>query len=127
MKKHFTDAKTGIGYTLQEGDYYLPDLALSEEMETRSIGIYGERHRSYLKTHRKVVYTELLTSGRLHSYLADINEQAQERFDLLVKQMAEKEGITEKLKSEHQLLWVKRMNSIRNRAMENVNAEIIYC
>ena len=125
MKKQFTEEKTGISYTLQ-GEYYLPDLALPEEKETRSIGIHGERHRRYLKTHRKVVYTELLTSGRLQSYLADINEQAQERFDLLVKQMAEQEGITEKLKAENQLLWVKRMNSIRNRAMENVNDEIVY-
>ena len=126
MKKQFADEKTGISYTLQ-GEYYLPDLALPEETETRSIGIYGEPHRRYLKAHRKVVYTELLTSGRLQSYLADINEQAHERFDLLVKQMAEKEGLTEKLKAENQLLWVKRMNNIRNRAMENVNNEIIYC
>jgi len=126
MQKQFTDEKTGISYTLQ-GDYYLPDLTLPEETETRSIGIYGERHRRYLKTHRKVVYTELLTSGRLHSYLADINEQVQERFDLLVKQMAEQEGVTEKLKAENQMEWVGRMNNIRNQAMEIVNDEIIYC
>jgi len=125
MKKQFTDEKTCISYTLQ-GEYYLPDLALPEEKETRSIGIHGERHRRYLKAHRKVVYTELLTSGRLQSYLTDINEQAQERFDLLVRQLAEQEGITEKLKAENQMEWVGRMNSIRNRAMEIVGNEIIY-
>ena len=126
MGKQFTDEKTGISYTLQ-GDYYLPDLVLPEDAETRPIGIYGERHSRFLKTHRRVVYTELLTSGRLHSYLADIDEQARERFDLLVCQMAATEGITEQLKAENQLLWVKSMNNIRNHAAEIVDSEIIYC
>ena len=97
-----------------------------EDTETRSIGIYGERHGRYLKNYRKIVYTQLLTSGKLHSYLADINEQAQERFELLVKQFAEKEGVTEQLKVKNQMDWVGKMTNIRNRAMENVNSEIIY-
>jgi len=99
---------------------------LLEDTETRSIGIYGERHGRYLKNYRKIVYTQLLTSGKLHSYLADINEQAQERFELLVKQFAEKEGVTEQLKVKNQMDWVGKMTNIRNRAMENVNSEIIY-
>ena len=125
MKKQFTDEKTGISYTLH-GDYYLPDIVLTNDPETRQIGIYGERHRRFLKAHQRVVYTELLISGKLHTYLADIDEQAQARFELLMKQMAEKESVTEELKAENQMLWVQRMNSIRNRAMEIVNSEIIY-
>ena len=127
MKKQFTDEKTGIIYTLQEGDYYLPDLTVPEEPEIQSIGIYGKQHERYLKNHRKTVYTELLTSGRLKSYLADIDKQAQERFDLLVRQIAEREGITEKMKAENQMEWIGKMNNIRNRALEIVNDGIIYC
>jgi len=114
-----------ITYT-KHGDYYLPDLVLPEDGETRPIGIYGERHRRYLKEYHKVQYINLLTSGRLRSYLSDINEQAQERLDLLVKQLAEKEGVTEKLKAESQMEWVGKMNNIRNRAMDIVNDEMIY-
>ena len=124
MEKQFTDEKTGIGYTLH-GDYYLPDVII-EDTETRPIGIYGERHKRYLKNNRKILYNQLLLLGELHTYLADINEQAQVRFELLMKQMAEKEGITEKLKAEDQMLWVQRMNSIRIRAIEIVDAELIY-
>lgn len=119
MEKHIIDEKTGISYTLQ-GDYYLPDLTLPKDTETRSIGLYGERHRRYLQEYKKAVYMELLYSGRLHSYLADINEQANEQFDLLVKQLAEKEEVTEKLKAENQMEWVGRMNNIRSRADEIV-------
>ena len=105
----------------------MPDIILQEETETRPIGVYGQRHGRFLKTYKKVVYTELLTSCKLHTYLADIDEQAHERFEFLVKQIAEKEGVTEKLKAENQMLWVQRMNNIRNRAMKIVNAEIIFC
>ena len=125
MKKHITDEKTGISYTLQ-GDYYLPDLALPDS-DDRPIGIYGRRHGEYLKQNCRVIYTELLTTGKLHSYLADIDEQAWDRLQLLVKQMAAQDGVTETLKAENQMLWVGKMNNIRNRAMEVVNSEIIYC
>lgn len=114
-----------ITYT-KHGDYYLPDLVLPENTETRSVGIYGKRHGHYLKTHRKLVYTELVTSGRLHSYLADIDEKIRERLDFLVKKMAEKEGITEQLKAENQMLWVGKMNNIRLCAEEIVFKELIY-
>ena len=114
-----------LTYT-KHGDYYLPDLALPEDTGTRSIGIYGQRHRRYLKTHRKTVYTQFLTSGRLHSYLADIDEQAREQLDLLMKQMAEQQGVTEQLKAENQMEWVGRMNNIRACAEEIVLKELIY-
>ena len=126
MEKQFTDEKTGIGYTLHS-DYYLPDIILQEETEIRPVGIYGQRHGRYLKKYKKNVYTELLTSGRLHTYLADIDEQAQERFELLMKQMAEKEGITEKLKADNQLLWVQKMNNISAIANEIEMAELVFC
>lgn len=108
-----------------QGDYYLPCLKLPKE-ETAHIGIFGQRHRRYLKTHRKELYTSLLTSGKLNGYLADINRQAEEMFSRLVKQMAEAEGVTETLKADDSMEWVGRMNNIRNRATEIVNAEIIY-
>ena len=125
MRKHIVDEKTGIGYTLQ-GDYYIPDLTLSPETDNRPIGIWGMRHRDYLKNHRKAIYSIMLMDNTLHSYLADINEQADEMFNQLVKDMAKTEGITEQLKAENQMLWVARMNNIRNRAMEIVNSELIY-
>jgi len=114
-----------ITYT-KHSDYYLPDLVLPEDGETRPVGIYGERHYRYLKEYCKIQYLNLLTSGKLHSYLADINEQARERFEFLVEQMAEVESVTEELKAENQMEWVGKMNNIRNRAMEIVNKEIIY-
>ena len=127
MKKHFTNEQTGISYTLH-GDYYLPDLVLPEEKEeTRYIGVLGDRHRRYLEKHRPAVIWELLSNGRLRTYLCDIDEQAQERLELLVKQMAEAEGVTEQLKANNQMEWVGKMTNIRNRAMEMVNSEIIYC
>lgn len=123
MKQHFTDEKTGIRYTLQ-GDYYLPDLALPAE-EQQPIGIWGQRHLRHIKQNRRVLYTNLLTSGKLNSYLADIDKQAEEMFSRLVKQMAEREGVTEQLKAENQMAWVGRMNDIRSRATEIVNYDLI--
>ena len=108
------------------GDYYLPDLKLSEEEKQTNIGVWGQRHRRYLKEHRRATYATLLTSGRLNSYLADIDRQAAVMFSRLVKQMAEVEGVTEQLKADNQMEWVGRMNNIRNKAMEIVNSELIY-
>ncbi len=124
MKQHFTDEKTGIRYTLQ-GDYYLPDLALPAE-EQQPIGIWGQRHLRHIKQNQRVLYTNLLTSGKLNSYLADIDKQAEEMFSRLVKQMAEREGVTEQLKAENQMAWVQKINNIRNRVTEAVNVDLIY-
>lgn len=114
------------GAYVRQGDYNLPCLSLPTEKENRLIGVWGQRHLRYLKQHRKVLYTNLLTSGKLNSYLADIDKQAEDMFLRLVKQMAEREGVSEQLKAENQMEWVGRMNNIRNRAMEIVNAELIY-
>ena len=107
------------------GDYYLPDLALPAE-EQQPIGIWGQRHLRHLKQNQRVLYTNLLTRGKLNNYLADINRQAEEMFFRLVKQMAEREGVTEQLKADNQMEWVARMNNIRSRATEIVNHDIIY-
>lgn len=117
--------QTGGTYT-QAGDYMLPDLLPAEEEKEANIGIWGMRHKRYLKQNHNVLYYNLLTSGKLNSYLADIEQQAQQLFLRQVKDLAEKESITEKLKSENQMLWVQKMNNIRNQATEIVNAEIIY-
>ena len=109
----------------QEGDFLIPDLMLSEE-EGKPICVWGQRRKRYLKEHRKEVYAELLTSGKLNGHLAEIDAQAQEMFSRLVKQMAENEGVTETLKAVNQMEWVVRMNNIRNRAMEVVNSEVIF-
>ena len=114
----------GGTYT-QAGDYLLPDLKLPEE-EQQPIGVWGQRHRRYLKEHRRATYAALFTGGKLNSYLADIDRQAEEMFLRLVKQMAEAEGITETLKANDPMEWVGRMNNIRNKAMEIVNSELIY-
>lgn len=114
------------GTYVRQGDYDLPCLSLPTEKENRLIGVWGQRHLRYLKQHRKVFYTNLLTSGKLNSYLADIDEQAEDMFLLLVEQMAEREGVTEKLKTENQMEWVGRMNNIRSRAMEIVYSTMIY-
>ena len=106
------------------GDYYLPDLALPAE-EQQPIGIWGQRHLRHIKQNRRVLYTNLLTSGKLNSYLADINRQAEDMFFRLVKQMEEREGLTEQLKADNQMAWVGRMNDIRSRAMEIVNNDLI--
>lgn len=124
MKKNFTDKRTGISYTLQ-GDYYLPDLALPAE-EQQPIGVWGQRHLRYIKQYRKVLYTNLLTSGKLNSYLADIEQQAQQLLLRLVKDLAEKENVTEELKATDMMLWVQKMNNIHSRAIEVVNTEMIY-
>ena len=124
MDKYIYDEKNGLWYELQ-GDCYLPCLKLPKE-ESRHIGIWGQRHLRYLKQHRKGLYSELLISGKLNDYLADLNEQAEKMFSRLVKQLAEKEGVTEAIKAENQLLWVQRMNSIRNDAMEIVSSDLIY-
>lgn len=124
MDKYIYDEKNGPWYELQ-GDYYLPCLKLPKE-ESGYIGIWGQRHLRYLKQHRKVLYSELLISGKLNDYLADLNEQAEEMFSRLVKQLAEKEGVTEANKAENQMLWVQKMNNIRNAAMEIVSNDLIY-
>ena len=125
MDKYIYNEKNGLWYELQ-GDYYLPCLNLPEEPEVH-IGIWGQRHRRYLKSHRRALYTSLLTSGKLNSYLADIDQQAEGLFSRLVKQLTEKEGVTETLKAENQMLWVQRMNNVHSAAMEIVSSELIYC
>lgn len=124
MEKRIYNEHTGIGYTLQ-GDYYLPDLALPEQ-EDKPIGLWGHRHLCYIKRHKKVLYTNLLTSGKLNSYLADIDEQAEDMFSRLVKQIAEREAVTEQLKADNQMEWVAQMNNIRSQAAEIVDHDIIY-
>lgn len=115
----------GGTYT-QTGDYLLPDLSLPAEKEPGNVGVWALRHKRYLKQHHKVLYYNLLTSGKLDSYLADIEEQAQQLFLRLVKELAEKEGVTEQLKAVDPMVWVRQMNNIRNRATEIVNNEVIY-
>ena len=124
MKQHFTDERTGISYTLQR-DYYLPDLASLNEKQVE-IGVWGQRHLQYIRSHRKVFYTTLLTQGELNRYLADVNKQAEDMFFRLVKQMTECDGVNEQLKEDNQMEWVARMNNIRSRATEIVNHDIIY-
>ena len=114
----------GGSYT-QQGEYYLPCLSLPPETE-KAIGIWGQRHARYLKQNHKVLYMNLLTNGKLNTYLADINEQAQERFERLIKDMKQAQGITEQLRAENVLEWAGLMNNIRARAMEITNKEIIY-
>ena len=124
MEKYIFDKDNGLWYELQ-GDYYYPCLTVPAE-EEKSIGIWGQRHLRFIKTERKALYTELLTSGKLNTYLANINEQAKEQMLLLTEQMAEREGVTEQLKAQDQMLWVQRMNNIRDRAIEIVNHNLIY-
>lgn len=113
-----------ITYT-QQGDYFLPDLILPEQPKVE-IGIWGKRHLHYIKQHHSIRYTNLLTSCKLSAYLADIDTEATEMFDMLVQQFAEREGVTEQLKADNQIMWIRRMNNIRNRATEIVNDSIIY-
>ena len=124
MEKYITDERTGLKYELV-GDYYLV-AGDDEPEEDQPIGVWGQRHLRYLKEHRRVRYANLLTSGKLNSYLANIDQQAEEMFELLVKQMAEREGVTEQLKAADQMGWVRRMNNIRNRAAEITTSELIY-
>lgn len=125
MKKHFADERTGISYTLQ-GDYYLPDLALPTEEKHENIGVWAMRHKRYLRENHRVLYANLMTSGKLVAYLDEIEQRATAMFLRLVKELAEKENVTEELKATDQMLWVRKMNNIRNRATEIVNAELIY-
>ena len=124
MDKYILDESNGLWYELQ-GDYYIPCLTLPAE-EERPIGIWGQRHKRYLKEYKNVTYTTLLISGKLNSYLVDINEQAQERLETLIEQMKQAQGVTEQLKAENAFEWIGRMNNIRACAVEIVNTEIIY-
>ena len=124
MEKFIYDEKNGLWYELQ-GDYYIPCLKLPEE-EQQPIGIWGQRHLRYIKQNRKMLYLNLLTSGKLNGYLSDLDKQAEDMFSRPVKQMAEHEGVTEKLKAENQMEWVGRMNNIRSRAKEVINNELIF-
>ena len=124
MDKYIFDESNGLWYELQ-GDYYIPCLILSEE-ETQPIGLWGQRHKQYLKEHKHYLYTTMLIEGMLNSYLADIDRQAQERLLLLTKQIAEQENVTEQLKADNAMLWVQKMNEIQSRVREIIYSEIIY-
>ena len=123
MKKTIFEEMGGI--YIRQGDYFIPCLTLLEE-EERFIGVWGQRHKRYLKENKRAVYIILLTSGRLNSYLADIEEQAQERFERIVEKMKQEQGITEQLRAENQMEWVGRMNNVQACARESVEKEIIY-
>ena len=123
LKNHICNESNSLHYTLI-GDYYFPDLKLPEE--NRPIGRYGWLHRDYLKEEHPARYSAMVLTGKLWTYLADLNEQAEERFDLIIKQMKDAEGVTEELKARSQLEWVGRMNNIRNRAEEIIKSELIY-
>ncbi len=124
MDKYVFDENNGLWYKLQ-GEYYLPCLTLPSK-EEKAIGIWGQRHKRYLKEHRKATYTTLVTSGKLNTYLAEVDQQAREHFERLIEQMKQAQGITEQLKAKNALEWTGRMNNIRACAMEIVNREIIY-
>lgn len=124
MEKYIYNNSNGLWYELH-GDYYLPCLVIPEE-EIHTIGIWGRKHQQYLREYRSMVYTDLVLSGRLYSYLADIDAQARNKLDLLLTQLAEQEGINKQLKAQDQLAWLKAMNNIRNRAEEIVLQELIY-
>ena len=123
-KKHIYDENNGLWYELI-GDYYIPVLTLSSA-EQRPIGKWGRMHRDYLKEHRPILFNDLILSGQLWTYLADLNEQVQERLSLIIEQMKVSEGVTEELKAADQMAWVGAMNSIRNRAEEIIIREMIY-
>ena len=124
MDKCIFDESNGLWYELQ-GDYYIPCLILSEE-ETQPIGLWGQRHKQYLKEHRHIVYTTMLIEGTLNRYLADINQQAEQMFHRLIDEMAQKQGVTEQLKAENQMEWVQQMNACKAQAEEIVKFELIY-
>ena len=124
MDKYIFDESNGLWYELQ-GDYYIPCLILSEE-ETQPIGLWGQRHKQYLKEHKHFLYITMLIEGTLNTYLADIDRQAQERLLLLTKQIAEQENVTEQLKADNAMLWVQKMNEIQSRVREIIYSEIIY-
>ena len=124
MEKYIYNEQNGLWYELQ-GDYYIPCLVLDEEA-TQPIGMWGRKHLRYIKEHCPVLHTTLLLSGKLNGHHVEIDKQATEMCDLLMKQLAEKEGITEQLKAQDQMSWVQRMNNIRNQAKEIVNTEMIF-
>lgn len=123
MKKYITDKITGISYTLV-GDVYIPNLVSTDT--NYEIGYWGRKHKEYIKQHKPAFYTTLLIQCKLNSYLHDVDVRASEMYDTLVKQLAKQEGVTEKIKSTDMMLWVQKMNNIRNRTMEVVNTELIY-
>ena len=124
MDKYIFDESNGLWYERQ-GDYYIPCLTLPAEDE-RPIGLWGQRHLQYIKEHRKALYTGLQLSGKLNNYLADIEQQAQDRLEAIIQQMAQAQGVTEALKVADQMVWVGRMNNIQASATEIVNCELIY-
>lgn len=124
MEKYIYDSNNGLWYELQ-GDYYIPCLTLPEE-ESKPIGVWGQRHKAYLKEHRKATYTTMLMKNKLNSYLADIDEQAQEMYLRLIDEMAKRQGVTEQLKAENPVEWIGRMGNIQSCAREVVNSELIY-
>ena len=124
MEKYIYDNNNGLWYELQ-GNYYIPCLVLDEE-DTQPIGMWGRKHLRHIKEHRPVLYTTLLLGGKLNSHLAEIDNRASEMLGRLMKQLAENDGITEQLKAQDQMVWVQRMNNIRNAAEEIVNAEVIF-
>ena len=124
MEMYIYNEQNGLWYELQV-DYYIPCLVLDEE-DIQPIGMWGRKRLRYIKEHHRALYTSLLLSGKLNSHLAEINQRASEMFDLLIKQLVEKEGITEQLKATGQMAWVGAMNNIRNQAEEIVNTEVIY-
>ena len=123
--QHFTNDETGISYTLSPDGYYLPDLTLPDEPEYE-IGMYGVMRKSYLKNHRRGLFTALLTTGKLYEHLYEIDQSANDRMELITKQMKEREGVTEQLKSEKQLLWIQKSTNINNRVQEIIRDELIY-
>ena len=123
MKKYITDENTGISYTLI-GDVYIPNLVSTDT--NYEIGYWGRKHKEYIRQYKPAFYTTLLTQCKLNSYLHDVDVRATEMYDTIVKQLAKQEGVTEKLKATDMMLWIQKMNNIRNRAMEIVNAELIY-
>lgn len=124
MEKYIYNEQNGLWYELQ-GDYYIPCLTLPKE-ENQPIGLWGQRHRQYLKEHKKAAYTTMMVEGKLNSYLADIDKQAEEMYRHLIKEMADKQGVTEQLKATDQMAWVRKMNNIQACAREIVNNEVIF-
>jgi hypothetical protein len=125
LPQQYTNAETGISYILNADGYYLPDLTLPDETKYE-IGIFGIMRKNYLKNHRKAFYSTLLTTGKLNEHLFDIDQVANDRMEFITKQMAEREGVTEQLKTEDQMLWIQKQNSIHNRVQEIIRDELIY-
>lgn len=124
MDKYIYDENNGLWYELQ-GDYYIPCLTIPEE-EQQPIGVWGQRHLRYIREYRKELYNSLFLDSKLNSYLTDLDAQAEDTFFRMVKELAEKKGVTEKLKAENQMLWVQQMNAVRETATEIINNNLIY-